>query len=83
MSSSGASQRILTAIVIAVCAYLVLPTLALIPVSFTETDYITFPPKGFSFRWYDVFITSDAWRNATVTSISVSPARGRISSFEH
>jgi putative spermidine/putrescine transport system permease protein len=74
MTSSGAAQRILTAIVIAICAYLVLPTLAVIPVSFTQTDYITFPPQGFSLRWYEVFITSDAWRNATVTSILVAVA---------
>ena len=72
MMSSGAAQRVLTAIVIAVCAYLVLPTLAVIPVSFTETDYITFPPKGFSLRWYEVFISNPAWRNATATSLLVA-----------
>jgi putative spermidine/putrescine transport system permease protein len=74
MMASGAAQRILTAVVIAVCAYLVLPTLAVIPVSFTETDYITFPPKGFSLRWYEVFIGNDSWRNATVTSLLVAAA---------
>lgn len=74
MMSSGAAPRILTAIVIAVCAYLVLPTLAVIPVSFTETDYITFPPKGFSFRWYEVFVSNPAWRNATATSLLVAAA---------
>jgi putative spermidine/putrescine transport system permease protein len=72
MMSSGAAQRILTAVVIAVCAYLVLPTLAVIPVSFTETDYITFPPKGFSFRWYDVFLSNSAWRDSTATSLLVA-----------
>jgi putative spermidine/putrescine transport system permease protein len=74
MMASGAAQRILTAVVIAVCAYLVLPTLAVIPVSFTETDYITFPPKGFSLRWYEVFIGNDSWRNATVMSLLVAAA---------
>jgi putative spermidine/putrescine transport system permease protein len=67
-------MRILGAIVIAVCAYLVLPTLAVVPVSFTETDYITFPPQGFSLRWYDAFLGEGAWRNATVTSVLVALA---------
>jgi putative spermidine/putrescine transport system permease protein len=67
-------MRVLGAIVIAVCAYLVLPTLAVVPVSFTETDYITFPPQGFSLRWYDAFLGEGAWRNATVTSVLVALA---------
>ncbi|HLI11650.1 MAG TPA: ABC transporter permease [Alphaproteobacteria bacterium] len=57
-----------------VCAYLVLPTLAVIPVSFTATDYITFPPQGFSLRWYLAFVAERAWRNATLTSVLVALA---------
>lgn len=68
------ASRILVAIVIAVCAYLVVPTLAVIPVSFTETDYITFPPKGFSLQWYGVFMGEGPWRDATITSIVVALA---------
>jgi putative spermidine/putrescine transport system permease protein len=55
-----------------VCAYLVLPTLAVIPVSFTASDYITFPPQGFSARWYLAFVGEGAWRNASITSLLVA-----------
>jgi putative spermidine/putrescine transport system permease protein len=64
--------RILGAIVFGVCTYLVLPTLAVVPVSFTSSDYITFPPEGFSLRWYQVFVGEGAWRNATITSVIVA-----------
>jgi putative spermidine/putrescine transport system permease protein len=69
---SLAAQRLLTAIVVAVCVYLVLPTVAVVPVSFTQTDFIIFPPKGLSLRWYGVFIGQGTWRNATLTSIVVA-----------
>lgn len=65
---------LLTGITIAVCLYLVLPTFAVVPVSFTETDYITFPPQGFSLRWYGVFAGEGIWRNSTITSVIVALA---------
>jgi len=67
-------QRILAAITLAVCAYMVLPTLAVVPVSFTETNYITFPPEGFSMRWYGVFVGEGPWRKATIVSLLVALA---------
>jgi putative spermidine/putrescine transport system permease protein len=66
--------RLLGAVVVGVCAYLVLPTLAVIPVSFTSTDYITFPPQGFSLQWYGVFVGEGPWRDATITSLIVAIA---------
>lgn len=71
---SGLASRLLTAIVVGVCAYLVLPTLAVVPVSFTATDYITFPPQGFSLQWYGIFLGEGPWRDATVTSFLVAVA---------
>lgn len=68
----GIGKKVLTALVTAACCYLVLPTLAVVPVSFTETDYITFPPQGFSFRWYREFLTEGPWRNSAITSLFVA-----------
>ena len=74
MMRSILSRRILGALVIAICAYLILPTLAVVPVSFTRTDFIIFPPRGFSLQWYDVFFNHPSWRNATLISIAVATA---------
>ncbi len=71
---SAMTSRLLAAVVIAVCAYLVVPTLAVIPVSFTSTDYITFPPEGFSLQWYGVFLGEGPWRTATITSFIIALA---------
>ena len=62
----------LTAFVVAACLFLVLPTLAVVPVSFSDTDYITFPPQGFTWRWYGVFLREGVWRDATLTSVVVA-----------
>lgn len=72
MMQSLLSRRILTAIVTGICFYLILPTIAVVPVSFTQTDFIVFPPQGLSLKWYSVFLNDPAWRNATVTSILVA-----------
>jgi putative spermidine/putrescine transport system permease protein len=72
MIRASAAQWALTAFVGVACIYLVLPTLVVVPVSFTQTNFIIFPPKGFSLRWYVVFFGQDDWRNATLTSIIVA-----------
>jgi len=55
-----------------ICIFLVLPTVIVIPVSFSNADYITFPPKGFSWRWYHEFFTDDDWRDATLFSLKIA-----------
>lgn len=55
-----------------ICVYLILPTLIVVPISFTETDFITFPPQGFSIRWYEAFFERPEWRASLVTSLIVA-----------
>jgi putative spermidine/putrescine transport system permease protein len=56
------------------CLYLVLPTVAIVPISFSDTDFIIFPPKGFSLRWYRAFFEQEAWRAATANSLAIAIA---------
>lgn len=49
--------------------YLLLPTLIVIPMSFSDTRYLTFPPQGFSFRWFAAYFMSPEWREATFISL--------------
>lgn len=64
-----------------VCVFLLLPTLAVIPISFTETDFIIFPPHGFSLRWYEVFFTDRNWRTATLNSVVVATFTTVLATF--
>jgi putative spermidine/putrescine transport system permease protein len=53
--------------------YLLAPTLVIIPMSFTEASILSFPPDGFSLRWYDQMLTRSEWstglRNSAVVAV--------------
>lgn len=74
MNRGRAWRAALTGFVAVVCCYLVLPTLAIVPVSFSDTDFIIFPPKGFSLRWYQAFFENRVWRGATLNSFVIAIA---------
>ncbi len=74
MSPRLLGKPLLGAVILAVCAYLVIPTLIVVPVSFTQTDYIAFPPQGFSLQWYRTFLGEGPWRSATLNSFLVAAA---------
>lgn len=48
-----ASRVILVTLIILTCFYLLVPTLIVIPISFSSEKYLTFPPQAFSFQWYE------------------------------
>ena len=60
------------ALSILVLFYLVLPTLIVIPMSFSASSYLEFPPREWSLRWYQEYWNSDAWRDATWTSLKAA-----------
>ena len=51
-----------------VLAFLIVPTLIVIPMSFSQSQYLEFPPREWSLRWYRNYFASTAWMQATVTS---------------
>jgi putative spermidine/putrescine transport system permease protein len=64
----------LTVLSTLICLFLILPTVVVAPVSFTTTDYITFPPIGFSTQWYAAFFQRPEWWGSLVTSTVVALA---------
>ena len=51
-----------------VTLFLVLPSLLVIPLSFSDSRYLAFPPPGWSTRWYEAYFGAVEWRDATRTS---------------
>jgi len=51
---------------------LVTPTLIVIPMSFSDSQYLEFPPQTWSTRWYDHYFDSPEWMQATRTSFSAA-----------
>jgi len=58
--------------VFGILVFLVLPLLALILVSFGESRYLEFPPKGFSLKWYENIFIDPKWISSLSTSIIVA-----------
>ncbi len=56
-----------------VLAFLFLPILVIVPLSFNADSFLMYPMSGFSLRWYEEFATSPAWRQSLMNSLIVSP----------
>lgn len=52
--------------------FLVAPTLVIVPMSFTASNALTFPPEGFSTRWYEKMVTDPQWSTGFVNSAQVA-----------
>jgi putative spermidine/putrescine transport system permease protein len=50
---------------------LIVPTLIVIPMSFSDSQYLEFPPKNWSLRWYFEYFETLKWMNATKTSFLI------------
>ncbi|MFL9947082.1 ABC transporter permease subunit [Paraburkholderia agricolaris] len=69
--SSGAGVGPLRVYTVAVLMVLVAPVLSVVPYAFTRSDFIAFPPKLFSFRWFGTFLQSPVWQSALLRSFEV------------
>jgi putative spermidine/putrescine transport system permease protein len=61
----------LRVLVAGVLAFLILPILAVIPLSFTSGSFLSYPLPGLSLRWYHDFFTSAAWLPALRNTLFV------------
>ncbi|QJU54553.1 ABC transporter permease [Herbiconiux sp. KACC 21604] len=55
-----------------VALYFILPTLIVIPLSFSSASAFEFPPKDFSLRWYENFFTDPIWLGSLGNSFLVA-----------
>ncbi len=62
----------LYALATTVMLLLMLPTLLVIPMSFSGSQYLEFPPRQWSLRWYQSYFDSAAWMQATSTSLKAA-----------
>ncbi|QTG17210.1 ABC transporter permease (plasmid) [Agrobacterium tumefaciens] len=49
--------------------YLLIPTLIVIPMSFSDSQYLSFPPTAFSLKWFENYFGSAEWMRATFVSL--------------
>ncbi|MFF5180576.1 ABC transporter permease [Micromonospora sp. NPDC000316] len=59
-------------IVLLVGLYFILPTLIVIPMSFSSASTFQFPPEGFSLKLYENFFTNPVWLTSLRNSVLVA-----------
>lgn len=61
-----------------VVTLLLFPIVGVIPMAFTEAEFLSFPPVGFSLRWFEAYFTSPVWVSATLRSFGIGFATAII-----
>lgn len=52
--------------------FLLIPTIVVIPASFSATRYLSFPPSPWSLRWYAAYFHDAEWLGATLFSLKIA-----------
>jgi putative spermidine/putrescine transport system permease protein len=63
---------LLYAFVTLILAWLIIPILIILPMSFSGARFLAFPPPSWSLRWYEEYLTSASWMQATRVSLTVA-----------
>ncbi|HYG42770.1 MAG TPA: ABC transporter permease [Bordetella sp.] len=78
-SRRGAAQRLILALYAGlVLLFICLPVAIVIPMSFSDSSTLEFPPPGYSLRWYYAFFQDPRWVEALRNSIWVATASSLI-----
>ena len=64
----------LRALCVGVLVFLLLPILVIIPLSFADSSFLSYPIPGWSLKWYQNLFTSPEWARAAKNSFIVAPA---------
>jgi putative spermidine/putrescine transport system permease protein len=67
-------RRVLYAFCALVLAFLTMPILAIVPLSFNAGSFLTYPLNGFSLRWYAELAGSGGWLAAFANSTLIATA---------
>jgi len=65
-------RRANAAFAMAAMIFLLLPSLIVVPMSFSDSELIIFPPKGYSFHLYQRYVEEAGWVSATILSLRVA-----------
>lgn len=67
-------RAIMAVLVTVLLIYLVLPQFIIVPLSFSDQSYLTFPPPGWSTKWFVRIAENPAWFEAAVNSLIIGVA---------
>jgi putative spermidine/putrescine transport system permease protein len=58
---------------VAVLAFLLVPIAVIVPLSFADSSFLSYPIPGWSLKWYENLFTSEDWIRAARNSFIVAP----------
>src|SRR5437762_2526401 len=70
-SRLGGLRYLLIAIGVIVGLFLLLPILLIVALSFGSSQWLQFPPPGWTLKWYAKLFADPEWLNAFVTSVEI------------
>jgi putative spermidine/putrescine transport system permease protein len=62
------SRQVLRVVALAVICFLAVPSFFVVPISFSSSAFMEWPPVGFSLEWYRAYFASNLWMSATIRS---------------
>jgi len=68
---SRLSRIFLSAFGVCMCVFMILPLLAVVPISFSSGNFLSYPMPGFSVKWYEKIFSDGPWMKALATSLIV------------
>lgn len=66
---SNGPRFLLWGITTLILGFMILPIVIVIIMSFSDSRFLTFPPPIYSLRWYQAYLGSPAWMEATRNSV--------------
>lgn len=61
--------------------FLTVPTLLVVPMGFSSSQILTFPPPGWSLQWYQKMVTDPQWTSTFVNSAQVATVTAIVSTL--
>jgi putative spermidine/putrescine transport system permease protein len=61
--------------------FLVAPVLAVVPLSFNQSTYFSYPMTGVTLDWYEAIVSSSEWRTAIANSFLIGLSATAIATF--
>lgn len=65
-------RPVLWGLCVLVCVFLMAPLLVVVPLALSSSQFLQFPPPGYSSHWLSVFFNDPGWRAAIVLSLQVT-----------
>ncbi|MFP5405750.1 MAG: ABC transporter permease, partial [Gammaproteobacteria bacterium] len=72
------NRAVLALCAVGVLVFLCLPVLIVVPMSFSSSSSLRFPPEGFSLRWYAQVFGDPRWLQAMYTSLLLALDANRV-----